>query len=164
MSNPLISETSIQFMQYRIQQEEMSSRLYLAMSLWLNNQGFVNAAKVWKEYSDEETKHASWGQDYLLALGITPMVSALNEVIHDFTGLPDIINRSYEHEIVITNQIKQLAAHALKEGDHMLHTLALKYLTEQIDEHEKTIKWMDALKAFGSDKTALRLLDNDMKK
>lgn len=162
-TNPLISTQSVQFLQYRIREEEMSARLYLAMSMWLENQGYVNAPKLWKKYSDEEITHSKWARDYLLSLGVTPIVPTLTEVVSDFQGLPDIIKRSYEHEIVITNQMKQFARHCLEEGDHMLYTLAMKYLAEQVEEHDKTIKWMDALKTFGTDLIALRLLDNDMK-
>ena len=53
----LISKKSIDLLQSRIQ-EEMSSRLYLSMALWLENEGYVNSANVWKEYS-EEMSHAN---------------------------------------------------------------------------------------------------------
>ena len=42
--NPLLSEECVNTLQYRIQQEEQSSRIYLAMSLWLNNEGYTGAA------------------------------------------------------------------------------------------------------------------------
>jgi ferritin len=40
--------------------------------------------------------------------------------------------------------------------------VALWYLNEQTEELAKTKYWLDRLEAFGSDKTALRLLDNEM--
>lgn len=162
-SNGLISASSIEYLQFRIQEEEMSSRIYLAMSMWLENKGFVNAPKLWRKYSKEELTHAEWSRDYLLALGVTPEVPALKEVPVEYKDLPDIIQQSYDHEIEITIQLKELAKHSLQEGDYMLHTLALKYLTEQIEEHDKTTKWMDQVKTFGTDPVAIRLLDNSMK-
>lgn len=158
----LISEESLKYLHYRIQEEEMSSRIYLSMSLWLEYTGFKNAAKLWRKYADEEMVHASWAREYLLAIDVMPIVPMLQDVRIKYEGLPDIIKKSYEHEIVITNQLKELAEHALKEKDHMLYTLASKYLVEQIEEHEKTTRWMDELKTFGSDKHSLRLLDNIM--
>ena len=50
----------------------------------------------------------------------------------------------------------------MKKGDHMLYTLTSHYLKEQVEEHDKTQTWMDKLTAFGTDKIALRLLDNEM--
>ena len=38
----------------------------------------------------------------------------------------------------------------------------LRYLKEQVEEHDKTQTWVDKLAAFGEDKLALRLLDNEM--
>jgi hypothetical protein len=46
--NPMIDDSCISFLNYRVQQEEYSSRIYLAMSMWLNNNGYLNAAKTWK--------------------------------------------------------------------------------------------------------------------
>lgn len=160
--NPMIEEHCITYLQYRIQQEELSSRLYLAMSMWLNNEGYTGAASLWKKYSDEEMGHAGWSRTYLLSMGVTPDVPALAAQPSTFTGLPQIIKDSYQHEITITKQIKDMAKEAMKKGDHMLYELCLQYLKEQVEEHDKTQTWVDKLAAFGEDKLALRLLDNEM--
>lgn len=162
--NPLLSEECIVTLQYRIQQEEQSSRIYQSMSLWLNNEGYTGAASLWMKYSQEELTHANWSRDYLLAMGVTPNVPALLVQPTVYTGLPQIIEDSYEHEIVITKQIKTMADQALKCGDHMLYTLVLQYLKEQVEEHDKMQTWMDKLKTFGTDKLALRWLDEEMGK
>lgn len=161
--NPLLSEASEKLLNYRIEQEEASARLYLAMSMCLNNEGYTGAAKLWKKYSDEEMSHANWARDYLLAMGVTPATPALAQQPTDFPGcLVQIIKDSFDHEIVVTKQIKVLAGEAFKQGDHMLYDLALSYLKEQVEEHDKTQTWLDKLLAFGSDPIALRLLDNEM--
>ena len=160
--NPLLSDECLSVLQYRIQQEEQSSRIYQSMSLWLNNEGYMGAASLWMKYSQEELGHANWSRDYLLSMGVLPNVPALAAETNVYQGLPQIIEKSYNHEIDITKQCKELADKAFKSGDHMLYTLAAQYLKEQIDEHEKTQTWMDKLRAFGTDKIALRLLDNEM--
>jgi ferritin len=70
---------------------------------------------------------------------------------------------SYDHEIVVTQQIKELADDAMKKMDHMLYEFALAYLKEQVEEHNKMQNWVDQLNAFGTDKVAMRLLDHEMK-
>lgn len=160
--NPMIDESCTKNLQNRIQQEEESSRLYLSMSMWLNNEGYTGAAKLWKKYSEEELTHADWAREYLLAMGITPLVSVLTAQPSTFTGLPQIIKDSYDHEILITKQIKAMASSALKEGDHMVYELFLRYLKEQVEEHDKTQTWLDKLNTFGEDKIALRMLDEEM--
>jgi ferritin len=160
--NPLISQIGIDLLNYRINQEELSSRTYLARSVYLDSEGYVGAAKLWAKYSAEELVHASWSREYLLSVGEKPLISPLEPVQTEFNGLPEIIQLSYEHEIEITRQCQQLASQALNGGDFMLFTLAQKFLTEQIEEHDKTIKWVDRLRAFGQDLSCLRLLDTEM--
>jgi ferritin len=162
--NPLLSDTGVQILNYRIEQEELSARLYLSMSMWLNDNGYVGAAKRWKQYSDEEILHSNWAREYLLAMGVQPSTPALAQMKQTFGGLPDIIHMSYNHEITVTKQCKEMAASAQKEGDYLLYQFAFKYLSEQVEEHEKMQDLVDKLEAFGTDKIALRLLDEELGK
>lgn len=161
--NPLIDESCISFLNYRVQQEDYSSRIYLAMSLWLNNNGYLNAAKLWKKYSEEERGHADMAREYLLNMGVQPATAVLEQPSEVYAGLPDIIRKSYDHEIDITKQCSDLATHAMKDGSHMLYELALHYLKEQNEEHGKMQDLVDQLVAFGEDKIAMRLLDHELK-
>lgn len=159
----LLSDKMITFLNFRIEQEELSARLYLSMSNWLNMNGFVGASKLWKKYSDEEYVHASFTYEYLLAMNILPTVPALTAVPNTFPGgFVQIINDSKAHEEVITKQCKELAKACLAEGDYNTLTLAQKYNAEQIEELAKTQLHVDQLASFGTDKLALRMLDNYM--
>jgi ferritin len=160
--NPMIEEGCIKYLNYRIQQEELSSRIYLSMSMWLNNQGYTGAASLWLKYSKEELVHADWSREYLLSMGVTPETPVLAAQPSSYIGLPEIIRMSYDHEIVVTKQIKDMASDAMRKNDHMLYELCLHYLKEQVEEHDKTQTWVDKLGIFGEDKIALRLLDNEM--
>lgn len=161
-SNPLLGQPCVDYLNYRIQQEEYSSRIYMSMSMWLNNKGYSGAAALWRKYADEELTHADIARKYLLSFGIQPVTPKLDEPQQNFSGLPEIIKMSFEHEIEVSKQIKEMADHALSMGDHMLYELCLAYLKEQVEEHDKTQTWVDKLEAFGTDKIALRLLDNEM--
>ncbi len=160
--NPMIEEHCIKYLQYRIQQEDLSSRLYLAMSMWLNNEGYMGAASLWLKYSKEEATHADWSREYLLAMGVLPETAVLDKQPTTFEGLPAIVRESYEHEILVTKQIKEMANSAEAKKDHMLYELCLRYLKEQVEEHDKTQTWLDKLNTFGEDKIALRMLDEEM--
>lgn len=160
--NPLISDEMVKLLNYRIQQEEYSSRLYLSMSMWLNNTGFSGAAKLWLKYSQEELVHAGWAREYLLSFGVQPETPQLIAPPQTFAGLPDIIKASYAHEIVVSKQCSDLATAANKIDDHIAYDLALKFLREQVEEHDKTQYWVDRLETFGEEKDVLFLLDNEM--
>lgn len=160
--NPFATQRVIDILNYRIENEENSSRLYHAMSLWLNDNGFMGAAKTWQNDSNDEMSHAMWAKEYLLDMGIQPKLPALKEPLQTFEGLPDIIRKSYAHEVDVTNQCNTLANEALKSGDNLLYQLAHKFLVEQQEELGKLQTLMDKLEAFGEDKIAMRLLDNEL--
>lgn len=157
-----IGDKIIELINYRIQQEEQSARIYKAMSVWLNYNGFTGAAQLWDKYSKEEVIHSEIAYKYLLDLDVQPEIPALSEPQLSFLGFEDVIKKSYEHEIDITNQCNRLAKVAFEEGDFMTLQLAQWYLKEQAEEISKTKGWIDKLNAFGVSKEALRLLDNEM--
>lgn len=161
--NELLSDDCVEYLNFRVQQEEYSGRIYLAMSMWLDNNGYVNAAKLWRRYSNEEMAHSDIARTYLLSMGVQPATPVLESPEQNFTGLPEIIEKSYDHEIVVTKQIKELATDAMSKGDHMLYEFALAYLKEQVEEHNKMQNWVDQLNAFGTDRIAMRLLDHEIK-
>ena len=112
--NPFASASVIKALNTRIEQEEQSSRLYHSMSMWLNDKGYMGAAKRLQSDSDGEMGHAQWAKDYLLDMGVQPVIPALTKPQQDFTGLPQIIKMSYDHEIFVTEQCNNLANEALK--------------------------------------------------
>lgn len=157
-----ISQRLIDLMNYRIEQEEASSRLYKAMAVWLDFKGYSGAAKLFNKYAEEELKHAGWAYQYLLDLDIMPNVPAIEKPQTDFTGLVDIINKTYEHEQLVTNQCQELASAAFKEGDYMTLHLAQHYLDEQVEELAKSSYWVNRIQAFGSDPNILFEIDEEM--
>lgn len=161
--NPLISQEGLDYLNYRIQQEEYSARIYKSMAMWLDDKGYLGAAKQWNGYSAEEMGHADIARKYILSFGLQPLTPVLDQPEQNYPGgLPEIIQKSYDHEIEISSQIKDLASKALMRGDHIMYELALGYLKEQVEEMGKMQNWMDRLEAFGTDKIALRLLDDEM--
>ncbi len=163
-STKLISQRLIDLCNYRIQQEEYSSRIYSAMSRWLDDKSYVGAAKLWKKYSDEELTHAEIIYSFLLDLGIRPVTPELPKPQQDFKGLVDIVNLSYEHEVEVYNQCSELAKVAFEENQLMLYPIALKLTQEQAEEVGKTLKIIDMIDSFGDDKTSLLLIDIELGK
>lgn len=159
-----ISKKIEELINFRIVEEEKSSRLYLAMSKWLGYNGYAGASKLWAKYSEEESKHSGWAYSYLEDLDLLPKVPALEAPKCEFKDLVDICKQSNTHELLITKQCNDLAAAAASEGDYMTLELAQRYLKEQVEEIGKTTYWLDRIDAFGNSPEAMRLLDNEMSK
>lgn len=159
----ILNDKIIELLNYRANQEELSARIYKSMSIFLEYQGFIGAAKLWNKYSEEEHIHANKAYKYLLSLDVLPEVRILDQILpSSFTSFEDVIQKSYDHEVEITEQCNKLAAEALSSGDFTTLQFAQWYLNEQVEELDKTKIWVDKLTTFGNSKTALRLLDIEM--
>lgn len=160
----LISSTILELLNYRIQREELSSRIYLAMSIWLEDKAYFNSAKLWKKNADEELTHAGWAREYLLSLNILPETRPLEDVDNEFSSLGDIIRKSLEHEIIITQECSELAKACMEEGDFLTYTLAHKYVAEQVEELKRSYDFLNLLEIYGEEKLSLALLDHEFEK
>jgi ferritin len=159
----MINGKAIELLNYRINQEEYSSRLYEYLSICLDDLGYEVSPKLWKKYSQEELEHAQWAKDYLLSFGIIPELREIPSPYCDCTNLAHCIEESYKHEKTISEQCNQMAIDALKMQDHMLYTLAIRYCKEQVEEMQKVQTLVDKLETYGRDKVGLIMLDNSLK-
>lgn len=160
--NTFLSDKMIQLLNYRIQEEEQSARIYLAMTMWLSDKGYLGAAKLFKAYSAEEYIHADKAREMLLAHGIQPKTPSLAAPKDSFKSFPEIIKLGHIHEQEVTRQCQDLAALAQKEHNYMVMELALWYCKEQVEELDKFQNFLDRLDAFGTEPDVLRMLDAEM--
>jgi len=160
--NPFMSSTIIDLLQHRIQQEEQSSRTYLAMSMRAEDKWFLGAAKLMSKYSKEELIHADKAKEMLLMHWIQPKTPALGVPKESFSSLPEIIHDGYAHEVEITKQCQALTKAAFDEGNFMVMELGLRYSKEQAEELGKFQNLLDRLEAFGDTPELLRELDKEM--
>jgi ferritin len=101
---------------------------------------------------------------YLLDLNILPIEPSEEQPQVNFKGLPNIIALSMQREMKTTEEVKELGKQCLTDNDLMTFGLAQRYIAEQVEEIQKIQTWVDRLLAFGDDKVALRLLDDEMGK
>jgi len=142
----LLDAKIVDLLNYRIQQEEYSARLYMHMSLWLDNKGYKHMSKLYKDYSEEERAHAQWACDFLLNHGITPDLKAIPSPTSEYSSCMDLLEATLEHELDIQKQCEEMAEKALEFKNAALRSLALKYCEEQVDEIGKAIDLIDHAK------------------
>lgn len=161
-ASDLFSELAIEILNFRIQKNELNHRRYLAMSTWLDNAGYTNAAKLWKENSNDENKHSFLARQILISLGIYSDVKAVDAIENDFKDLPDIIRKTYFNKIEVADKCKTYAKDSLNKGDTLANQYSLEYLNEIIGELGEFQTLIDKLEAFGEDKIAIRFLEADI--
>lgn len=146
MDRKLLSQEIIDIMNYRIQQEEASCRIYEQMKLWFEDKGYSNLAKLYEAYMADELTHAGWSKSFLLDYGLMPSLKALPSPDAEYECHTDIFEETLKHEILITEQVSELATKSLKWNNFVLHSLALKYCAEQQEEVGKAINLLDISK------------------
>lgn len=159
----MLDKELLELFNYRINQEEASARLYLKMSIHLNDVGYFNAAKLWKKFSEEEREHADIARKYLLALDIEPETRDIIVPSKEFNGLDGVINATLEHEYEVTQQCEDLAKACLKQLCFKSFSIAQEYIKIQIHELEEYHDMKNRLDLFGTDPISLRLYDNELK-
>ena len=146
MDKQLLSKEAIDALTFRINSEEFSSRLYHDMHLWLDDLGYVNLAKLYEKYSEEELEHSEWSKKFLLSYGIKPKLKAIQSPEAEYSSCEDILNATLQHELDVTRECESLSKEALKRGEMTLFTLGQKYCLEQVDEVSKAISLIDSYK------------------
>lgn len=137
MEKQLLSQAVINTMNFRIQQEEHSSRLYHQMELWFKDRALKNLAKLYATYVDDEMIHAGWAKSFLLDYNLQPELKALPSPFAEYSSAMDIFEATLEHEILVTQQVSELTELAHKEKNYVLVALGLKYAAEQQEEYGK---------------------------
>ena len=143
MDRKLLAQECIDIMNFRVQQEEFSARLYEQMRLWLDNKGYKNLAKLYEEYVADEMTHAGWAKAYLLDYGVTPELKPLASPYVEYKTCLEVFEETLKHEELVTSQCTELALKSLKMGNMTLHALALKFCAEQQEEIGKAINLLD---------------------
>lgn len=146
MKDSLLPKEIVADLNYRIQQEEFSSRLYKQMALWFKNEGYAHLGALYTKYAAEEMNHAGWAEEFLLNHGIVPELRPIQSPYAEYTSCMQILEETLSHELEVTKQCEALASKALKMGSHTLYSLASKYCSEQIEEVGKAIDIIDHAK------------------
>lgn len=161
-----INDTIITLLNYRISEEEKSSRLYRAMAIKAELAGLAGAAKLWNKYADEELAHAKWSYDYLLSLNVQPEIPESPTPEYEYEGLEKMITDSLSHEETITEQCNGLTKSSFENNDFMTYNLGLKYMAEQREELEKMLYWKDQVELYGENgklcPSVLKMIDTEM--
>jgi ferritin len=150
----LISQKTIDLLNYRITQELINSKRYEQMYLWLHNESYLNAAKLWKKDYEDEVSHSNWAKEYLMSFNVMPELGTIEEPANMFESFADIVQKTFEFEVETTKQCRELAKHAIEEGDYNLLILANKYNEVQIKEMDDIYTLLDLVK-MTSDKLVL---------
>ena len=121
----------------RIKNEYISAMIYEVMSNWCDCYGFYKAKDKYRKYHDEELTHARRLTDYVIDRNGIVKTGVIPEQPSEYKSLLDVVVKSYEHEITITDAYNKLSKQVLTTGDMVTLTELNWFTHEQIEEESK---------------------------
>lgn len=160
----MINEKVREILNEQINKEFYSAYLYLSMGAYLSDVGMYGISKWMEIQAREEIDHGMILFDYILKRKAKVDLKALNAPEIEFSGAEDIFQKAYEHEKTISSSINRIASLTENECDLATRNFIDWYLKEQIEEEDNILRILSKLKAFGTDKASLFLLDAELGK
>ena len=146
----------------QIQKEEYSSRLYLAMAIWSEANGYPGAAAFLFEHAEEERMHMMKLIHYVNDRGGNCQLLDVKVPPLEYNSVLDIFTQIKEHEEYITESINNLYHVTVDERDYTTGNFLQWYITEQIEEESLFNTILDKIKLVGSDKSGMFHIDKEL--
>jgi ferritin len=146
----------------QVQKEEFSARLYLAMAIWCEVNGYPGAAAYLYDHSDEERMHQMKMIHYINERGGKAALFALESPKDGFSSLEDIFTQVLAHEEFITGSINELYGLAVEEKDYSTGSFLQWFITEQVEEESTMRTILDKIKLVGKDKAGMFHIDKEL--
>lgn len=142
----LISEKMQSRLNEQINNEQYSAHLYLSMAAALEEMGLKVFAQFYYRQANEETQHAMKIFQYVVDAGARVELKAIAEPKKQFKDVAEVVNDALEHEIKVTNQIKEIAALAEEEKDYLTRSFINWFLDEQVEEVSSAQELVDIVR------------------
>lgn len=146
----------------QIKKEEYSSRLYLAMAIWCDVNGYPGASKFLYEHADEERMHMMKLVHYVNERNGKAELMVIEKPTDEFDSLQDVFEKVMEHEVYITDAINNLYEVATNEKDYTTMNFLQWYITEQLEEETLFSTILDKIKLVGTDKAGMFHIDKEL--
>ncbi len=146
----------------QIRREEFSSRLYLAMAIWCETNGFPGAAAFLYRQTEEERFHQLKFIHYVNDRGGKAGLFALDQPESDYHSLLDIFKHVMVHEEYVSASINELYEVTLNEKDYTTGNFIQWFITEQIEEESTMKTILDKISLVGDDKAGMFHIDKEL--
>ncbi len=148
----------------QIKHEQFSSHLYLAMAAWSESKNLKGFGHWLRIQADEERSHATKIMDYLLDVGATVTVQAIDQPTSEFKSILKLFTEVVNHEKKISELINKLYAQAVEEKDYRTQIFLQWFVSEQIEEEVNVNEISQKLNEIGEKSSGIYWIDKELKK
>ncbi len=146
----------------QINKEEFSSRLYLAMAIWCESNGYPGAANFLYKHAEEERIHMLKLVHYVADRGGQAELLPIDQPEQKYESLLDVFDKILNHEIFITESINSLYEVTMNEREYTTANFLQWYITEQVEEESLFSTILDKIKLVGADKAGMFHIDKEL--
>ena len=145
----------------QINKELYSAYLYLAMSAYLEVEGYSGFASWTRKQAKEETEHAMKFFDFVNERGGNVLLQVIDKPTQEFGTPLQTFEEILKHEQKVTSSINALYEIALEQRDYATQVMLHWFIDEQVEEEENAGQMVDKLKIAGDSIGAILQLDRE---
>ncbi len=146
----------------QITKELYSSILYLQMAAWYENENLSGFAHWMQVQSQEELDHAKIFYQFICDSGGMVEIGAILKTPITYSSPLDVLEKSLEHEKIVTKAIHNLMKAAMDENDYPTTSFLNWFVNEQVEEEATFSKLIDNVKRIGDSGEGIFMFDNKM--
>jgi ferritin len=158
----MLSETMKENLNGQVQAELYSSYLYLSMSSYFHSTSMLGAANWMRVQAGEELVHAMKLYDYVISAGGRAIMLPIQAPTSDWGSPLEVFQNVYDHEVMVTGLINDLASLAEDEDDSATRRFLQWYIDEQVEEEESSGSVLQKARSAGDNKAMLQSLDHEL--
>ena len=133
------------------------------MSAYLNDKGLPGFANWMYIQYQEELTHANKFFNYVNERGGKVEIKAIKQVDIEFESVIDVVEKTLEHEQLVTSLVNNLVDIAISESDHATQSFLRWFVDEQVEEEANVQEILDTLKLINGQGNGIFMLDREMR-
>jgi len=142
----MISEKMAKRLNEQVRNEYFAKWSYLAMALAFEDMSLKGFAGWFYGQASEEEGHAKKIGKYMLDQGASVKLMALPEPKTDYKSAEEIIQAALNHELMVTEQVHEIARMAEEEGDLATRNFINWKIEEQVEEVSSMTELLEMVK------------------
>ncbi|RDU65008.1 ferritin [Helicobacter sp. MIT 14-3879] len=159
----MLSNEVIDLLNDQVAKEMFAANLYLSMSGWCFKNRFDGAGEFLSQHAEEESGHAKKLITYLNETDSQVMIQSIEKPESNFSSLLDVFEKTYKHEISVTQSINNLVDFTFNKKDYSTFNFLQWYVSEQHEEESLFRGIVDKIKLIGDQSHGLYLADQYIK-
>ncbi|TLD97246.1 ferritin [Helicobacter jaachi] len=159
----MISKEVVKMLNEQVAKEMYAANLYLSMSSWCYENSFDGAGLFLFQHAGEESDHAKRLITYLNETDSKVSIGQVAAPETKFKGLLDVFEKTYAHELKITQSINDLVDFTLQSKDYATFNFLQWYVKEQHEEEALFRGIVDKIRLIGSNGNDLYHADRFIK-